>query len=104
MLRRTDVGLPSRKTGAPPGQTLASTITRGQSLAVFQPVQKRCWSLPSTRPVERDHANEDERHPNFRFDVRQVVRNPPWSAGVPINKRGIADGREIPVKPEGHAD
>jgi hypothetical protein len=59
------------------------------------------WLLPPKRPVDRDHANANKRHPNFRFDVRQEVRNPPWSASVPINERRIAR-REISVKPEGH--
>src|SRR5664280_2565652 len=60
------------------------------------------WSLLPRRPVEWNHTSEDERHSDFRFDVRQVIRNPPRGVGVPFNERRIA-GREISVKPEGHA-
>ena len=54
------------------------------------------------RPVERNHASEDERHSDFRFNVHQIVRNPPWSVGVPINKRRVS-GHEISIKPKGRA-
>src|ERR1035437_6989154 len=59
------------------------------------------WSLAPSRPVDRNQASADERHPYFRFDVRQEIGNPPRGVGVPINKRGIA-GRKISVKPERH--
>jgi hypothetical protein len=35
--------------------------------------------IPPRRPVDRDHASEDERYSDFGFDVRQVICNPPWS-------------------------
>ena len=59
------------------------------------------WSLAPNRPVDRNQASADERHPYFRFDVRQEIGNPPRGVGVPINKRGIA-GHKISVKPERH--
>ena len=59
------------------------------------------WSLAPSRPVDRNQASADERHPYFRFYVRQEIGNPPRGVGVPINKRGIA-GRKISVKPERH--
>ena len=53
-------------------------------------------------PVGQNRANADERHPNFRFEIRQEVGNPPGRVGVPINQRW-STGREISVNPEGHA-
>src|SRR5450631_3611917 len=72
---------------------------RQQQIAGLQGV---VWSLPPRRPVDRDHASEDERHSDFRFDVRQVIGNPPRGVGVPINERRIASCK-IPVKPESYA-
>jgi hypothetical protein len=60
----------------------------------------RSVPLPPRWPVHRDHANAYKRHSDFRFDVRQEVGNPPWSAGMPINERRIA-GRVVAVDPEG---
>jgi hypothetical protein len=58
------------------------------------------WWLPRRWPVDRDHANTDERHPNFRLDVGQEIGNPPRGIGVPINQRRISR-RKISVAPEG---
>jgi hypothetical protein len=52
-------------------------------------------SLPS-RPVDWDHPDANQRHPDFRFDVRQEVGNPPWRVGVSIDERWIA-GRIVAV-------
>jgi hypothetical protein len=53
----------------------------------------------SARPIHWDHADKAGCHPDFRFDVRQEVGNPPRAMCMPVNERGAA-GYEIPVKPE----
>jgi hypothetical protein len=55
-------------------------------------------SLPTRWPVNGDNASECEHGSDFRFDVRQVVGNPPRGVGVPINERRVAR-HEISVKP-----
>jgi hypothetical protein len=58
-------------------------------------VQEPLRPLPPRRPVDRNHADTDERHSDFGLDVGQKIRNPPRRIGVPINERRIA-GRIIP--------
>jgi hypothetical protein len=52
-------------------------------------------------PIERDHAGDDEDHPDLTFNVGQEVRNPPRGESFPIDEGRIA-GRKISVEPEGH--
>jgi hypothetical protein len=54
------------------------------------------------RPVNRDHANEDEGKSDFGFDIGKPIGNPPGSDVVPINERWMASN-EISVNPDGHA-
>jgi hypothetical protein len=94
---------PARKrSAAVPVQDLRSAmISRTQAATGLAWISVRRGRLgPPRRPVDRNHASADERHPDFRFDVRQEAGNPRRSVGVPINKRRIS-GRKISVKPQG---
>jgi hypothetical protein len=73
--------------------------TNGISLLALFGSRATLGVSPS-RPIEWNHSSQDECHSDLRFDVRQVVRNPPWSNGGPINERRIAS-RKVSVKPEG---
>jgi len=79
--------------------TIKGFCTNGISLLALFGSRATLGVSPS-RPIEWNHSSQDECHSDLRFDVRQVVRNPPWSNGGPINERRIAS-RKVSVKPEG---
>ena len=58
--------------------------------------------LFSNWPVDWDHAGEHECHPNFTFDIAQVIGNPPRCLGRPIEQRWMTR-HKVPIKPDHHA-
>jgi len=52
-------------------------------------VNKRAKLPALCAPINRDHAYEHERKPEFCFEVRNETRNPPWRRHVPIKYCGV---------------
>ena len=85
-------------------QTAFNAVPGGFLLPIlwtFRAWQSRFALLPG-RPINRDHADEDESQSDFRFDIGQPFGKPPRGNVVPINERRMASN-EISVNPEGRA-